>query len=119
MDLVARGVFTHSANIAIQMDGSTLLALLRDGRAQSATRNCGATNIQISASIAGRNLSGQKRRLDMTMCDSCMVPKPRRVVKVKDLLYGKSFTEYNLCENCFRKLFKELDQNKAKMGGMK
>ena len=56
---------------------------------------------------------------NMTMCDSCMTPKPRRVVKVKDLLYGKSFTEYNLCENCFRKLFKQLDQNKAKMGGMK
>jgi len=55
----------------------------------------------------------------MTMCDSCMVPKPRRLVKVKDLLYGKSFTEYHLCENCFRKRFKELDQNKAKMGGLK
>jgi hypothetical protein len=55
----------------------------------------------------------------MTMCDSCMTPKPRRVVKVKDLLYGKSFTEYNLCENCFRKLFMQLDHNKAKMGGMK
>lgn len=55
----------------------------------------------------------------MTMCDKCMVPKPRRLVKVKDLLYGKRFTEYNLCENCFRKLFGELDQNRAKTGGMK
>lgn len=55
----------------------------------------------------------------MLMCDKCMVPKPRRIIKTKDTLYGKKFTEYHLCENCFRSVFKELDKNRAKFGGLK
>lgn len=55
----------------------------------------------------------------MTVCDDCQVPKPRRIIKVKDLLYGKTYTEYNLCENCYRKLFHKLNENRTKMGGLK
>ena len=55
----------------------------------------------------------------MTVCDECGGSKPRRQIKVKDLLYGKAAIQYDLCENCFRKKFKSMIDNRAKAGNMK
>jgi len=55
----------------------------------------------------------------MTTCDECGVPKPRRQIKVKDLQYGKGIIQYDLCENCFRKKFKSIIDNRAKVGSFK
>lgn len=42
----------------------------------------------------------------MRVCDMCDKRKPRRLVKVKDVQYGKSFQEYDLCEKCYNEIFK-------------
>ncbi len=55
----------------------------------------------------------------MNICDNCRTPKPRREIKVKDLLYGRGIVQYDLCENCFRKIFKPLVDNRAKAGSIK
>lgn len=42
----------------------------------------------------------------MRICDNCEKRKPRRLVKVKDVLYGKGFSEeMDLCETCYQKIF--------------
>ena len=55
----------------------------------------------------------------MTICDECGTKKPRRQIKVKDLLYGRGIVQYDLCENCFRKKFKSLIDNRTAAGNMK
>lgn len=41
----------------------------------------------------------------MRICDDCEKRKPRRLVKVKDVLYGKGFSEIDLSETCYQKTF--------------
>ena len=55
----------------------------------------------------------------MNICDNCKTPKPRRAIKVKDILYGRGIVQYDLCENCFKKIFKPLVDNRAKAGNIK
>lgn len=55
----------------------------------------------------------------MNICDNCKQPKPRHQIKVKDQLYGRKIVQYDLCDNCFRKIFKPLVDNRAKAGNMR
>lgn len=43
----------------------------------------------------------------MRVCEMCQ-KKPRRLLKVKDTVYGKGYTEYDLCEQCFQKMLKPM-----------
>lgn len=42
----------------------------------------------------------------MRICDKCKDPKRkvRRLVKIKDLLFGKGFKEFDLCEQCYKEM---------------
>jgi hypothetical protein len=48
----------------------------------------------------------------MRVCDNCEAKKPRRLVKIKDILYGKGFTEIDLCEKCYKQLFGQLEKKR-------
>lgn len=53
----------------------------------------------------------------MIVCDICRKPSPRRKIMVKDTMYDKSKgfgTRYDLCENCFKEVFKEILPKVAK-----
>lgn len=49
----------------------------------------------------------------MKICDKCGTKKVRRLVKVKDVLYGKGYTDYDLCEKCFNETFAEIKKNRG------
>ena len=55
----------------------------------------------------------------MNICDKCKTTKPRREIKVKDRLYGRGIIQFDLCENCYLKVFKELMDNRTKAGNIK
>lgn len=40
----------------------------------------------------------------MRICDACEKSKARRLLKVKDMIYGKGFVEYDLCEKCWQQI---------------
>lgn len=44
----------------------------------------------------------------MRVCDMCDKRKPRRLVKVKDVQFGKSFQEYDLCTSCRQEVLKAI-----------
>lgn len=47
----------------------------------------------------------------MIVCDICKKPNPRRKIMVKDVMYDKTKgfgTRYDLCENCFKEVFKQI-----------
>jgi hypothetical protein len=50
----------------------------------------------------------------MIVCDKCQKRNPRRRILVKDVQYDKSRgngKQYDLCEQCFQKTFKEILAN--------
>lgn len=53
----------------------------------------------------------------MRICDNCETKKPRRLVKIKDVLYGKSFTEIDLCEKCYKQLLGEVEKKRRLTNG--
>lgn len=50
----------------------------------------------------------------MKICDNCGGKKVRRLIKVKDVIYGKGFSDFDFCEKCFQKIFKPVEDMKKK-----
>ncbi len=51
----------------------------------------------------------------MKICDKCGKKSVRRLVKVKDVIYGKGFTDFDFCENYFQQIFKPVKDSKNEL----